>query len=332
MSNPSTLISELQPGTRVVGYYLLRHKQVESFRDRSRGTFLTLQLADRTGQVLGRIWENIGTLQDQMHVGDVVKVAADVELWQDRAQLNIQKIRVAQPDEFDWTTLRPSSTRTLVEMQAEFNQQRQQVQNPHLQQLLQLVFNGSVLTDFQAAPAARQVHHIYQHGLLEHTLEMCQLIEPLCQLYPELNHDLLLSGVLLHDIGKIREYDWQTDTQYTDEGRLIGHITIGFEIVTDAIKQFPDFPADLALQLKHLLLSHHGRYEWGSPRRPKTLEAVALHHLDDLLVQVNRFRTILTTRRQGQERWTEYDRLLGRALYAGESAVDLEIEESSQLS
>jgi 3'-5' exoribonuclease len=132
---------------------------------------------------------------------------------------------------------------------------------------------------------------------------------------------------LLHDIGKVREYSWELDIDYTDEGRLLGHIVIAVEMISNAIRQLPDFPEDLALTLRHMLVSHHGRYEWGSPRRPKTIEAIALHHLENLSAQINRFSLILENRLPGED-WTAYDRLLRRQLYSGGES-DLSIEEDS---
>ena len=183
------------------------------------------------------------------------------------------------------------------------------------------------LQQFSQSPAARRIHHAYLHGLLEHTVELLKLANTVIEIYPQMDADLLITGILLHDIGKVREYSWELDIDYTDEGRLLGHIVIADEMISNAIRQLPDFPEDLALTLRHMLVSHHGRYEWGSPRRPKTLEAIALHHLENLSAQINRFSLILENRLPGED-WTTYDRLLRRQLYSsGES--DLSIEEDS---
>jgi 3'-5' exoribonuclease len=180
------------------------------------------------------------------------------------------------------------------------------------------------------APAARRVHHAYLGGLLEHLVDVLTLCDTVISLYPGLNADLLRAGALLHDVGKLREYDWSRDIEYTDEGRLIGHIVIGVELVSDAIQHIPDFPEDLRLRVRHMLVSQHGRHEWGSPIRPQTLEAIALHHVENLSAQVNRFHSLLAARREPGAAWTMYDRLLGRQLYAGQDD-DLNITESSQL-
>ena len=187
--------------------------------------------------------------------------------------------------------------------------------------------------DFRArlmeAPAAKRIHHAYRGGLLEHLYEVLRLAEPLMELYPELDRDLLVTGILLHDIGKLEELTPDLETDYTDRGRLLGHVVIGSERVGEIIRRLEGFPEELALRLQHMILAHHGRYKWGSPRRPKTLEAVALHHLENLDTQVNRFRELLEAARARGLAWTDYDRLLGRSLYAGDG-TDLSAEERGQ--
>ena len=163
---------------------------------------------------------------------------------------------------------------------------------------------------------------------LEHTLEVLTLAHTLIEIYPQIDADLLLAGVLLHDIGKVREYTWDMDIDYSDEGRLLGHIVMTDEMVTTALQSLSEFPPELALRLRHMLLAHHGRYEWGSPRRPLTLEAIALHHIENLGAQINRFQMLLQDRPLG-ENWTSYDRMLGRQLYLGQDD-DLNVEEQSR--
>ncbi|MCP4387623.1 MAG: HD domain-containing protein, partial [Gammaproteobacteria bacterium] len=178
---------------------------------------------------------------------------------------------------------------------------------------------------YKQAPAARRIHHAYLGGLLEHTLEVLQLCNTVLDIYPKIDRSLLLTGALLHDIGKLREYVWDFDLDYSTEGRLLGHIVMTDEMITDALAGMPEFPPELILRLRHMLLSHHGRHEWGSPRRPKTLEAIALHHIENLDAQINRFHLLIQSAPTG-EPWTTYDRLLGRHLYAGDDD-ELTIEE-----
>jgi 3'-5' exoribonuclease len=203
-------------------------------------------------------------------------------------------------------------------MRIELEQSIERISDPNLKRLVSYFFGDErFIEDFLSAPAARRVHHAYLGGLAEHTLEVLQICNTVLHIYPQLDADLLITGALLHDIGKLREYDWGPTTDFSSEGRLIGHIVIADEMVSEALSAVGDFPEELALRLRHMLLAHHGRQEWGSPREPRTLEAIALHHIENMDAQINRFNSILQSRKPG-EPWTKYDRLLGRQLYAGE--------------
>jgi 3'-5' exoribonuclease len=324
-------IVNLKPGDRVTAFFLVRHKQLEPFRDRSKGEFLTLMLGDRTGQLLARVWEGAPELAETFTEGDVVKVAGDVEEYLGRAQLIVNKLRPARDDEYDLADFLPATEKDVEAMLAAVDAVIAGMTDPHLAALVRQFYDDA---DFRArlaqAPAARRVHHAYLGGLLEHLTEVLTLADAVLALYPEINADLLRAGVLLHDVGKLREYTWARDIDYTDEGRLIGHIVLSDEMTAEVIARLPDFPGELALRVRHMLVSHHGRYEWGSPRRPKTLEALALYHIENLSAQLNRFKGLLAARREPGQTWTDYDRLLDRQLYAG-PGDDLSVEESSQI-
>jgi 3'-5' exoribonuclease len=324
-------IAELRPGERVTGFFLVRHKQLEPFRDRTKGEFLTLMLADRTGQMLARVWEGAADLAETFAADDVVKIAADVEEYLNRTQLIINKLRRAEEHEYDLADFLPASTKDLDELWEHVRAAAAGIQNPHLAALLDHFYGDPAFrARLSRAPAARRVHHAYLGGLLEHIVEVLALCDTVLALHPEINADLLRTGALLHDVGKLREYVWERDIDYTDEGRLIGHVVLGDEMVAHVIEHLADFPQDLSLRVRHMLVSHHGRYEWGSPARPQTLEAIALHQIENLSAQVNRFSSLLAARREPGEAWTDFDRMLGRQLYAGR-AGDLNIEEASQL-
>lgn len=319
-------LRELQPGDLFVGFYTLRNKQLEPFRDASRGNFLTLILSDSSGQLLGRIWEGGEEAYEELEQGQVVKVQGEVETYLDRVQARVLNVRPATSDEYDRRDMLPSSARGRAEMMTELETFIDQVTQPNLRALVDFFFGDKdFLNNFAQAPAARRVHHAYMGGLLEHTLELLKITNTVLEVYPQIDADLLRTAVLFHDMGKVREFIWDLDIDYSDEGRLYGHIVIADEMVSAAIKAQPDFPPELELRLRHMLLSHHGRYEWGSPRRPKTLEAVALHHIENLGAQVNRFHLLLEDLPSG-EQWTSYDRMLRRQLYGG-GDTDLNIEE-----
>lgn len=326
--NKGPFVRELKAGDRVTGFYLVRHKQLESFRDRSRGQFLTLFLSDRTGRLLARVWEGAPELAETFNEGDVVKAQGDVEVYLERQQLIVLKLRRATPDEYDLRDFQPATEKNVDEMLAAVRSVVDGFQNPHLNALVRRFYDDpAFMLLYSTAPAARRVHHAYLGGLLEQTTEILALCDTVLSLQPEIDPDLLHAGALLHDLGKVREYTWTADIDYTDEGRLLGHVNMTDEMVTAAILAIDGFPAGLAWRVRHMILSHHGRYEWGSPRRPQTLEAMALHHVEELTSQVNRIKGLLAARPEG-EPWTTYDRLLGRSLYGGKG--DLEIDEQSQ--
>jgi 3'-5' exoribonuclease len=325
-------IVDLRPGERLTAaFFLVRYKQLEPFRDRSKGEFLTLSLGDRTGQLLARVWEGAAELAESFAEGDIVKVAGDVEEYLSRTQIIIHKLRRAEADEYDLADFLPSTEKDVNAMLATVQRVVDGLEQPHLAALVRHFYDdANFRAQLAQAPAARRVHHAYLGGLLEHLTEVLTLCDTLLGLYPDLNADLLRAGALLHDVGKLREYQWGRAIEYTAEGRLIGHIVMGDEMVTQAIAQIPDFPEDLRLRVRHILVSQHGRYEWGSPTRPQTLEAIALHHVENTSAQVNRFHGLLAARREPGEAWTSYDRLLGRQLYAGQDD-DLSIGEASQM-
>lgn len=323
-------LGQMQEGQRFIGYYVLRNKQLEPFRDASRGHFLTLILSDCSGQMVGRVWEGAEQANEELHTGDVVKVDGETESYLERVQIRVNRVRAADSGEYDLGDMLPSSQRDPDEMMAEVQTFIDGIDNNHLRGLLDIFFtDAEFLQRFMQAPAAKRVHHAYLGGLLEHVLEVLYLAQRVAEIYPQIDADLLYSGVLLHDIGKVREYTWGMDIDYSDEGRLIGHIVLGEEMLNSALTNLPEFPQELALRLRHMLLAHHGRHEWGSPRRPMTLEAIALHQVENLSAQINRFDSLMTSRQAG-ESWTAYDRMLGRQLYAGDGDDDLSIEERSR--
>ncbi len=311
-------LRDLQPGERFIGFYVLRSKQLEPFRDPTRGMFLSLVFSDRSGQMLARVWENAEQTADELETKTIVKVDGEVETYLDRVQIRVLRIRTAKEDEYDLRDMLPTSERDPEEMMAELDAYIEQIANPHLRGLVEYFFDDPAFRmRFRQAPAARRIHHAYLGGLVEHVLEVLHICTTVLEIYPQIDADLLIAGAILHDIGKVREYTWDFDIDYSTEGRLLGHIVMADEMITTALASLPDFPPQLAMRLRHMLLSHHGRYEWGSPRRPQTIEAIALHQIENLDAQINRFHLLIRQAPAG-EAWTPYDRLLGRYLYTGE--------------
>ena len=324
-TNPSSkgaYVADLRPGDRITGFFLVRQKQLEPFRDRTKGEFLTLTLGDRTGQVLARVWEGGPALAETFAVDDIVKVAADVDEYMGRTQLIVQRLRLAQPTEISMADYLPSTQADVPAMLAAVRAEVDRITDPHLAPLVRFFYDDvNFMTLLEQAPASRRLHHAYLGGWLEHLTQILALCEALLPLHPELNGDLLRAGALLLSAGKVHELSWTRDIDLTDEGRLLGQTVLTDEAVSAALAQMSDFPPELALKVRHILASHRGRYEWGAARPPMTLEAIALHHIDALNTQVSRFRDLLAERREPDQPWTSYNRLLGRQLYAGQDEV-----------
>jgi 3'-5' exoribonuclease len=311
-------VRDLKEGDKVLSFFLVKHKQLETFRDRTRGQFLTLSLSDKTGQVLARVWEKASELAETFEEGDVVKVLGEVEEYLGRLQVIVDKLRPAKEDEYELEDFLPHTERDIEEMLTTVRETIASVENPYLRALLDKFFaDEEFVAAFSRAPAARRIHHAYLGGLLEHTVEVVVLCQTVLTLYPQIHHDLLMTGALLHDVGKTKEFTYERDIDYSDEGRLLGHVVLSEQMITERMAEITDFSPELALRLRHLIISHHGRYEWGSPRRPKTLEACALHYIENLDAQVNRFAQIIAARQDKAKPWTDYDTLLKRYLYAG---------------
>jgi 3'-5' exoribonuclease len=311
-------IADLEEGQRFMGFYLIRNPSLEAFKDPTRGKYIRLLLADRSGTMEARVWENAEQVVSEMEGQPIQKVEAEVESFRDQLQARILRIRPAKEDEYELSDLRPTTQRNIEEMDALVEEAINGLTDTYLKAIVKYFYDQEEFrAAFQEAPAATRVHHAFIGGLLEHTYEVLLLAQKLMELYPQINRDLLVAGILLHDIGKLSEFKWEIDIEYTTQGKLLGHVVIGSEMVGRAIQTIPNFPEDLALQLQHMILAHHGRYEFGSPRRPKTLEAIALHQLENLDAQVNRFATLIQEAKKLDRDWTTYDHMLGRSLYAG---------------
>jgi 3'-5' exoribonuclease len=320
-------ISELKDGQEFIGFYRIHNISLETFRDITRGRYLRLSLSDRSGAMEARIWEDAEKVAATLDGHIIAKVDGKAERFRDRLQIRIQRIRPADPGEYDLADMRPSTARDVALMMTRVEDALAGIKNPHLSRLAHHFFDQEGFRKaFQEAPAGVRIHHAYLGGLLEHTYEILELAPSLLALYPEIDRDLLMTGILLHDIGKLEEYQWDLDIGFTDQGRLLGHVILGTQRLSRAMTLQSDFPQDLAFELQHMILAHHGRYEYGSPRRPKTMEAIALHHLEYLDAQVNRFKSLIEEARKQGRNWTSYDNMLDRSLYVGHE-VEISIEE-----
>ncbi len=311
-------VADLKPDLEFIGYYVVRNPRLDPFRDPTRGKYLRMQLLDRTGLIEARMWDGAEVVYQEIKGCGPVKVDGLVERFREELQVNIRRMRAALEEEVDIGDFLRVTQRDPTAMWETITGAVSSVRDPHLASVLHYFYRDmDWAARFVEAPSARRIHHSYRSGFLEHIHELLTLVEPLLDLYPEIDRDLLLTGILLHDIGKLEELSWGWDTDLTDEGHLVGHVVLGARLVSRAIEAIDGFPRELAAELLHLVVSHHGRLAWGSPRRPKSIEAVALHHLDNLDAQVNRIKLLTESARANGEHWTPYDRSLRRSLYAG---------------
>lgn len=312
-----TNINGLQPGDEVSGEFAVRSKKLLPYRD-GTGYFLGLTLADKTGQVEGRVWENAEEVNNCCRAGDVVRVTGWAAEYKGTVQLNLTTVEKCPDDEVVPERFIPSTGVPAEKVWEDWLNIASTIGNPHLKQLLTLMANDhNLLQCLAASPAAKRNHHAKLGGLWEHSLIMVKAAEGIAAVYPQIDRDLLITGALLHDIGKLEEFRAGADIEYTDAGRLLGHIVLGVELVSRYIAKVPGFPETLRLKLLHMIVSHHGHYEWQSPKRPKFLEAAILHQLDMMDAQVEMFTEAANGRENTEDNWTRWVRGLDRYVFCG---------------
>lgn len=315
-------IAELLDGQPVTSYFLA--KQVQVRQRRGGEPYLTLLLADRTGELPAVMWEGVDESVRSLSDGDILKVQAVLGSYRGEPQLTVTRARKANPEEVSPDDYLPRTESDPTGMLAAVDATVEAIGEPHLKRLLREFFvDPTTRAAFSAAPAAKAIHHAVLGGLLEHTVSVVGLCRLLADYYPAVNRDLLLTAAILHDLGKIKELTWDRVFDYTDPGRLLGHITLGALMVEERIRSIPDFPAALANSLLHCILSHHGELEWGSPKRPKTLEAIVLHYAENLDGKVNAFQSFAKRYPDPQHPgWTQFNKALDRYLYVGQAMTE----------
>lgn len=308
-------ISELEASSAGTGFFLCARKERRTGRG---GPFLTLLLQDVSGEVAAKVFQDVEQNEAQFDAGEFVAVQAKGNLYNQRFELVIERIRRVIPEDeergFRPEDCIPCSPRDVDEMWQELAGRIASVEQPQLRELLRRLVEQNE-ERLRIWPAARQVHHAYRSGLLEHVLKIMDVVVFLADAYGA-RKDLLIAGALLHDIGKLRELSYEVAADYSVEGNLVGHITIGAGLVRDAIREIPDFPPTLALEVQHLILSHHGDLELGSPVRPMTIEAFILAAADDLDAKLHQVRRHLAED-DSDGPFTSYQRYLERVLYKG---------------
>lgn len=282
-------------------------RKIELRTTRAGKDFLSTELGDKTASLNASIWEGFTEIAARGKIGDVVKVTGTIEEYQGNLQIRVASIKLARPsDNVSPRDFLPESKRNLDEMKKEFDQKIKSITNKSLAKLLKQIFSGETYEKFCNAPAGKSWHHAYIHGLLEHTLEIIKICELMCEFHPELNRDLLISGAMLHDIGKIEELSFDSAFEYTDKGKLIGHIVIAYNMVSDETNKIQGFALELKNNLLHLILSHQGKLEHASPVVPKTAEAIALYQADELSAKVNAYKNAIDSEVRTDSNWTRY--------------------------
>ena len=275
-------LANFDEGTRFDGYFLVLAKQLRTTK--TNKPYLNLILGDKTGQLEARVWEVTDPrIAKDFERGDIVKARGTASKFDDRLQMKVDQLRVALDTEFDRMDMLPSTTYDVAELWRLLRGFVESLANPDLKRLLVAVLGDpAIAAAYREAPAAKQLHHAWLGGLLEHVISLCTLADRVASHYPIIDRDLLLTGVILHDIGKVRELSWAIGFEYTIEGILLGHIQIGAALAERTMDSLPAFPPKLKTLVLHMILSHHGKLEFGSPKLPMIPEALMLNFIDDL--------------------------------------------------
>ena len=314
-----TCITNFRDGDSIQCFYLCVEKHLR--HTRSGDLFLDLQLRDKTGSINGKIWDNVDKLNEKFNVGDPVAVSGNVDSFKERPQLIVKKINRASVQYYgrygyDPSLIVPASSKNPNDMWKAITKIIRSIKPNPLRKLVSMIYreNKEILL---VHPASIKMHHNYRSGFIEHVHSMAEIADQLAVHY-QLDRDLLIAGVFLHDIGKIIEISSDLEAEYTDEGNFIGHIVIGRDMIRAAVKKITKFPNDIQLKLEHMILSHQGQYEWQSPKKPKIREALLLHLIDNMDAKMNLFVMALEES-AGKGDWTDRHNYFRIPLYKGDN-------------
>ena len=312
-------IASLKEGDWIEEIYLVTSKQVSTARNGV--TYLSLKLADKTGEIDGKMWDNADETASKFEREDFVRIKGMASHYQGSMQIKLKMLEKVDDSRVDIANFLEVSPRNADEMVKELRATASSLSNNYLRHLLDSFLNDATFMGlFRRIPAAKVLHHNYIGGLLEHVVELIALTRDTAKHFPTVDVDLLTAGAFFHDIGKVRELAVKKSIEYTTEGRLLGHISLGYEMVAEKINAIPGFPEELAMLLKHIMLSHHGEYEYGSPKRPKVREAIIINYLDDLSAKINNFNATIRKEQVAEGEWTGFSKMHDRYLYR--QAVD----------
>ncbi len=297
----------------ITSSFVVVSKQVKA--KKTGEPYLALTLGDRTGQIEAKMWDNVEEFIDVFEQDDFLKIKGLINKYKSRFQLTIHKLRKMQDAEVDFADYLPKTSKDIDELWHTLTDFVGTFENPHLKSLVELFLADPEITErYRIAPAAKTLHHAYIGGLLDHVVSLFRSCDLLCRNYPQINRDLLLTGAFLHDVGKIHELTYNRSFSYSTRGQLLGHMIIELEMLQAKLEQLPGFPANLKTLLEHLIISHHGQYEFGSPKLPMFPEALMLHYLDDLDSKMEAMRAHFEREAELDGPWTSYNPSLGRPL------------------
>jgi len=317
------MVTDLNLNTRIDDIFFLKDIEFRVRRDK-KTIDMFFKIADKTGEIETVNWdvsndkvEELGKIEFARVQGYITKKKSDGTL-----QATISSLSKAAPIDLDYSNYLPQSKKDVDKLMNIVYSNIESIKNIYLKKLLKTFFNDQEFVEkFKKAPAATKVHQPYLGGLLEHTCNLVRICETIGDIYKEINRDFLITMALLHDMGKLREYTYDRVIGYTDEGKLLGHIAIGLEMIDQKIKSLDNFPPDLELMIKHTLLSHHGRFEFGSPKLPSILTAIALHYADETEAKISGFINIMEESGNFNEKWSKWIWWLERPIYLDEEAI-----------
>ncbi len=297
----------------VTSNFVVVSKQIKP--KKSGEPYLALTLGDRSGHLEAKMWDNVEEVLNAFEQDDFLKVKGLVNKYKNRFQLTIHKLRKLGESEIEFSDYLPKTTRNIDELWQTLTDFVASFRDPHLKSLVQAFMSDpEIAAAYRNAPAAKTLHHAYIGGLLDHVVSLFRSCDLVCRNYPQVNRDLLLTGVFLHDIGKIHELTYNRSFSYTTRGQLLGHMIIELEMLQAKLALFPEFPAELKTLIEHLIISHHGEYEFGSPKLPMFPEALLLHYMDDLDSKMEAMRAHFEREADLESSWTSYNPSLGRPL------------------
>jgi len=312
-------VGALKAGDKAGDVFVLYEKNLAQKKDGS--DYLNITLSDKTGKIKGVVWDNVDKITAGTNAGDYVHARGNISEYKGTLQVVIKSMETILPDSIDPSDFLPATGRDIDSMLKQLAGLSDSIKEKNLRELFTAFWNDAEFVEkFKKAPAAKKMHHAYIGGLLEHTLSMALLADRIAGHYSGLDRDLLIAGTILHDIGKIREFEYDIKIEYSEEGRILRNIVIGLGMRDEKIKEIKEFPDTLALVLRHMIVSHHGTRDFGSPEPPKTVEAVLLNYIDEIDSKISGIREFIASG-DGGGNWTSYHKILERHFYTGENGM-----------